>query len=328
LAATFLLAALAAGGALSQGAPSLALPIACAIGESCIVQNYVDRHPGEGALDYHCGHLTYDGHKGTDIRVIDLAAFERGVPVLAAAPGRVRATRDAMADVSVRDAGAASVDGREAGNSVLVEHGEGWQTQYSHLRKGSVAVRAGDPVAAGQALGMAGLSGNTEFPHLHFEVRHRGETVDPFLGVGGGESCALGRQPLWSAQALGALAYVPTGVLGAGMSASPPQLVNGSLDPRQVERMAETSDAAVFWAQIYGLRKGDVEELRLIAPDGRVLAKRRTAAERNRAQSFAYVGLRRRGAAWPAGTYRGEYVLYRGAPGEKVLSLTREARIP
>jgi hypothetical protein len=230
--------------------------------------------------------------------------------------------------VSVRDSGAASVDGREAGNSVLVEHGDGWQTQYSHLRKGSIAVRAGDQVAAGQALGMAGLSGNTEFPHLHFEVRHRGQTVDPFVGIEGGESCAPGRQPLWNAQALRTLAYVPSGVLGAGVSASPPQLANGSIDPRKIERMAETSGAAVFWAQIYGLRKGDVEELRLIAPDGRVLAKRRTAAERNRAQSFAYIGLRRRGAAWPAGTYRGEYALYRGAAGEKVLSLAREARIP
>jgi hypothetical protein len=328
LVATFYLAVLAAGGALAQGAPSLALPIACAIGDSCIVQNYVDRDPGEGALDYRCGQLTYDGHNGTDIRLIDLAAFERGVPVLAAAPGRVRVIRDAMADVSVREAGGASVAGREAGNSVLIEHGDGWQTQYSHLRKGSVAVRPGDQVTAGRALGMAGLSGNTEFPHLHFEVRHRGQTVDPFGGIEGGESCAPGRRPLWNAQALRTLAYVPSGVLGAGVSASPPQLADGSIYPRKIERMVETSGAAVFWAQIYGLRKGDVEELRLIAPDGRVLAKRRTAAERNRAQSFAYIGLRRRGAAWPAGTYRGEYALYRGAAAEKVLSLAREARIP
>jgi Peptidase family M23 len=304
------------------------LPIACAIGDGCIVQNYVDRDPGEGAFDYRCGHLTYDGHKGTDIRVIDLAAFERGVPVLAAAPGRVRAIRDAMADVSVREAGKASVAGREAGNSVLIEHGDGWQTQYSHLRKGSVAVRPGDQVAAGQALGMTGLSGNTEFPHLHFEVRRRGEIIDPFVGIEGGESCAPGRQPLWSAQALGTLAYVPTGVLGAGLTASPPQLANGSIDPQKIERLGETSGAAVFWAQIYGVRKGDIEELRLIAPDGRVLAERRTTAERNMAQSLAYIGLRRRAPAWPAGTYRGEYTLYRGSPQHKLVSLAREARIP
>jgi hypothetical protein len=240
----------------------------------------------------------------------------------------VRAIRDAMADVSVREAGQASVAGREAGNSVLIEHGEGWQTQYSHLRKGSVAVRPGEQVEAGRALGMAGLSGNTEFPHLHFEVRHRGRSVDPFVGLEAGEPCEPGRHPLWSAQALGVLAYVPTGVLGAGLSASPPQLANGSVDPQKIERLGEASGAAVFWAQIYGVRKDDVEELRLIAPDGRVLAERRTSAARNRAQSLAYIGLRRRGTAWPAGTYRGEYALYRGAPQQKLFSLAREARIP
>jgi len=259
--------------------------------------------------------------------VIDLAAFERGVPVLAAAPGRVRAIRDAMADVSVREAGKASVAGREAGNSVLIEHGAGWQTQYSHLRKGSVAVRPGEQVAAGQPLGMAGLSGNTEFPHLHFEVRRRGEIIDPFVGTEGGESCAPGRQPLWSAQALGTLAYVPTGILGAGLSAAPPQLANSSVDPRKLEGLSAASGAAVFWAQIYGLRKGDVEELRLIAPDGRVLAERRASIARDMAQSLAYIGLRRRAAAWPAGAYRGEYALYRGAPEKKIISFAARRRI-
>jgi hypothetical protein len=121
---------------------------------------------------------------------------------------------------------------------------------------------------------------------------------------------------------------VPTGILGAGVSASPPQLANGSVDPRKSARLDETSGAAVFWAQIYGLRKDDIEELRLIAPDGRVLAERRTSAARNRAQSFAYIGVRRRDAAWPAGTYRGEYSLYRGAPQQKLVSVVREARIP
>src|SRR4051794_27387255 len=167
------LAVLAAWSGIAPAAPSLALPIACEMGKSCVLQNYVDHDPGPGSRDYRCGHLTYDSHKGTDIRVIDLPAFRRGVPVLAAAAGRVRAVRDGMPDVSVRDPSAAPVAGREAGNSVVIEHGEGWETQYAHLRKGSVAVRPGDRVEGGQPLGMTGLSGNTEFPHLHFEVRRR-----------------------------------------------------------------------------------------------------------------------------------------------------------
>jgi hypothetical protein len=72
---------------------------------------------------------------------------------------------------------------------------------------------------------------------------------------------------------------------------------------------------------VYGAQKDDVEELRLIAPDGRVLAERRASIARDMAQSLAYIGLRR-GAAWAAGTYRGEYALYRGSPEKKIISFT------
>jgi murein DD-endopeptidase MepM/ murein hydrolase activator NlpD len=315
------LALLAAWSAIAPAAPSLALPIACEMGKSCVLQNYVDHDPGPGARDYRCGRLSYNGHKGTDIRVIDLPSFKKGVLVLAAAAGRVRAIRDGMPDASVRDAGSASVAGREAGNSVVIDHGEGWETQYAHMRKDSVAVRAGDRVEAGQPLGTAGLSGNTEFPHLHFELRYRGKTVDPFVGLASRASCAPGRDPLWTAQALGALAYVPTGILGTGFSASLPRLAAGSVDEDSMEPLSASSAAAIFWAQVYGAQKDDVEELRLIAPDGRVLAERRASIARDMAQSLAYIGLRR-SAAWQAGTYRGEYALYRGSPEKKIISFT------
>lgn len=311
----------------SAQVPSLALPIDCEIGRRCVLQNYVDHDAGPGARDYRCGHLVYDGHKGTDIRVIDLAAFSRGVPVRAAAAGRVRAVRDGMEDISVREVGKAAITGREAGNSVVIEHGEGWETQYAHLRKGSVQVRAGERVEAGQQLGLAGLSGNTEFPHLHFEVRQRGRTVDPFVGLDSGQPCEPGRAPLWSAQAFSALPYVSTGILGAGLAGAPPRLSNGSVDSGDIRALVPGSAAAVFWVQVYGVQKDDVEELRLLAPDGRVLAERRVAAERNMAQSFSYVGLKRRTATWPGGRYRGEYALYRSTDQRKVVSVVREVKL-
>ena len=73
----------------------------------------------------------------------------------------MKATRDGMTDVSIRDAGHGAVAGREAGNGVLIEHGGGWQTQYSHLRSGSVSVKPGERVEAGTPLGLIGLSGNS-----------------------------------------------------------------------------------------------------------------------------------------------------------------------
>ncbi|MGH6947191.1 MAG: M23 family metallopeptidase, partial [Kiloniellales bacterium] len=144
------------------------VPVDCEIGVHCTVQNYIDHDPGPGAKDQTCGPLTYDGHDGIDIRVPTRRDMEESVPVVAAAAGVVKALRDGMEDISIRDPGADSVRGREAGNSVIVDHGDGWETQYSHMRRGSVAVEVGDRVDAGDRLGLIGLSGNTEFPHLHF----------------------------------------------------------------------------------------------------------------------------------------------------------------
>jgi hypothetical protein len=79
--------------------------------------------------------------------------------------------------------------------------------------------------------------------------------------------------------------------------------------------------------QVYGVQKDDIEELRLVAPDGRILAERRTTVVRNMAQSLAYIGLRRSAPTWPTGTYRGEYVLYRGSPPQKTLYIVREAPV-
>src|SRR3990170_8389893 len=83
-------------------APAFALelsqPIDCTPGTDCFIQQYVDRDEGPGAQDYACGAETYDGHKGTDIRLRTTADVAKGVAVLATAPGVVAGLRDGMAD--------------------------------------------------------------------------------------------------------------------------------------------------------------------------------------------------------------------------------------
>src|SRR4051812_48218300 len=116
---------------------SLALPIKCQPGVSCFIQNYVDHDASEKVRDYHCGGRSYDKHDGTDIRIRNLMIQQQGVEVLAAAPGRVIGGRNDMDDVSVRTAGKAAVAGKECGNGVLLEHADGWRTQYCHMAKGS-----------------------------------------------------------------------------------------------------------------------------------------------------------------------------------------------
>ena len=160
--------------------PELSLPIQCTIALDCVIQPYPDRDAGPDAKDYTCGSQTYQSHTGTDFRLKDLLAQRHGVAVLAAAPGRILRVRDGIRDVSIRVGRAADVAGRECGNGIVVDNGTGLTTQYCHLALNSILVRNGDFVQRGQAIGQVGLSGQTEYPHLHFTVRVNNALIDPF----------------------------------------------------------------------------------------------------------------------------------------------------
>lgn len=308
----------------------LSLPIDCAIGESCFIQNHFDRDPGPGFRDYACGGLGYDGHAGLDIRVPDLPAMARGVAVVAAAEGRVRAVRDGMSDTDVRHIEAAAIAGREAGNSVVIDHGGDWQTQYAHLRRGSVRVAAGDHVAAGDVLGMIGMSGDAAFPHLHFAVRRGGAPIDPFAGIKPTVECGADGGTLWDQEALAALPYTPSGILAAGFATMRPSWPEARRGAYGGVAPARDAPALVFWTSVFGGQAGDRIMTRMIAPDGGVVAENSSLLDKDKAQYFSFAGRKRRGDAWPRGVYRGEYKLIReidGAPRE-LLSATREITLP
>lgn len=292
------------------GAPRLAVPVDCTIGQECFIQNFVDHDPGPGAQDYTCGRLTYDGHQGTDFRIRDLAAMRRGVAVLAAAPGRVARVRDGIDDVSVRDAGRERIAGTEAGNAVVIEHGDGWETQYSHLRKSSVAVRPGDRVEAGQKLGLIGLSGNTEFPHVDFAIRHAGQTVDPFVGPNPLTACGGERVPLWTQDAQQTLTYQSTGVLNTGFAAEPPQETKARDSGYEA---APGTDAPVlaFWGDLFGGQAGDQLELRILGPDGRDIARSTGSLPKPLAALFVATTAKRPASGWSPGAYRGRLTVNR-----------------
>ncbi len=294
----------------AQTPPRLELPVACEIGAACVVQNYVDQDPGPGARDHACGPLSYDGHQGTDIRLAGRPEMAAGVAVLAAAPGVVRARHDGAPDRAAAQAGP------DAGNAVVLDHGGGWESQYSHLRQGSVAVATGQRVAAGARLGLIGWSGRAEFPHLEFALRHRGRAIDPFTGAPAGSGCGRGGAPapLWSPAAQAALAYQAGGLLRAGFAAEAPELAR-ALDGSYDAPPTTQAPALVFWAVAWGLRAGDRESFRLTAPDGRVLAEGSGALPRNQAQWLRYIGKQRTGAEFPPGRYRGEYRVTRDTEG-------------
>lgn len=63
------------------------------------------------------------------------------------------------------------------GNMVMIDHGNGYQTLYAHLSV--INVRCGASVYQGSVIGLAGSTGNSTGPHLHFEVRFMGGFLNP-----------------------------------------------------------------------------------------------------------------------------------------------------
>ena len=65
----------------------------------------------------------------------------------------------------------------EYGFFVLLDHPEEYQTMYGHLSR--ILVTAQATVAPGEVIGLSGNSGRSTAPHLHFEIRQRGLSLDP-----------------------------------------------------------------------------------------------------------------------------------------------------
>ena len=311
--------------AAAQPPDRLALPIDCTPGADCWVLRYVDHDPGPGVRDYMCGGLTGDGHKGTDIAIRDLATMAAGVEVRAAAAGVVDALRDGMADLSVNEAGRQAIEGKECGNGIRLAHGDGWTTWYCHLRRGSLMVRQGDRVEAGQPLALVGLSGETSFPHVHFDVREGERVVDPFVGAAPAADCGPGRQPMWASDVMDQLAYQPVLLTDAGFATAAPDKEDVRRGWHRLAALPVASPALVLWAEGFWVAAGDRVTFRLRAPDGATVVDHAMKIEEGQQRWLGFAGAPRPGQAWPAGTYAGEVVLEREmADGPQRVTLARQ----
>lgn len=286
------------------GAFELAFPADCKLGDTCFIQQFFDHDASIGVADFTCGPLAYDGHDGTDIALPSLAAMNAGTDVIAASPGTVIGIRDGMPDIAANDPAAPSVENRECGNGVLVDHGDGWQTQYCHMRQGSIIVKTGQQVATGTPLGLVGMSGLAEFPHLHISVRKDGAELDPFAP--GLQSCGIAAgEDLWQP----AIPYAPGGIVAAGFSAGVPEFeaIKAGLPDSE---LTSRSPALVIWAHLFGGQAGDIVSLGISGPEGSIIAER-IILDRTQARLFRAAGKRLKTAGWALGDYRGEAILTR-----------------
>ncbi|QDT15506.1 M23 family metallopeptidase [Alienimonas californiensis] len=255
------------------------LPIGGTPWKDWTIVNYVDVDPKfRGVRDARGGAYTYDFHEGIDYTLAHFAAMDRGVPVFAAADGTVVDAEDGHPDRNAGDTTDPKNRAKTPPNLVRIDHPGGVRTAYLHLRKGSITVKPGDRVTAGQKIAEVGSSGNSSDPHLHFEV-YQAEGANPQqIARRGGVLVATLEDPEhWWRDPLPYAAEM-TGALDHGVTHA--ELTEESVRDRPADAVSFASrgpaggpDRTVrVWARLYGLKKGDKLTFDVLDPNGRPAA--------------------------------------------------------
>jgi hypothetical protein len=276
---------------------SFSPPIDCTLGDTCYIQNFVDADPNDTAADYTCGKLTYDGHKGTDFALPTLKAMWQGVDVLTAAAGTVQGTRNHIADHLQGVEGAPDISGVECGNGVVIDHGDGWTTQYCHMMKESVRVKTGDHVEARTVLGLVGISGHTQFPHVHITIRKDGKVIDPFNPYGVETCDTSGGETLWA----DTLIHQSTGLLSVGITGHGFDYASIKKGTAHAETLMPDTSELLIYGFAFGGKPGDVMRLSLVGPS-QITAFYDVTVEEFKAL-YARSFVKKTPRPWPTGKY-------------------------
>lgn len=126
------------------------------------------------------------------------------------------------------------------------------------------------------------------------------------------------KSPLWRGDTLAATRYLPSAILSAGFSDHEIKRAAASHGLYPHKTVNKSAAALVFWAEVMGTQKDDVEEIRLVGPDGTVLFEKREALTKNQAARYRFGGVKRKGSAFPIGRYVGEYRLIRRVDGQLI----------
>lgn len=295
----------------------LELPVKCEVGVDCFFQNFADLDPGDATRDPWCGEAAYDGHKGTDIRLFSLKDIGKNVPVLASAPGTVKAVRDGVADKLVKtQEDREALKGTECGNGVVIDHGNGYETQYCHMKNGSVSVKSGQSVKVGERLGSVGNSGLAQFPHVHLTMRKNRQWIDVVSGQSPSSDCKpfTKENSRFSAIAFKALPENPRQLLASGISGIVPKHENLVVEGAPVQAVSG-DPVTVGWAWFINLEKGDVVTIELSGPDGFHVKNSLDPVDRHKATFSSFSGRKR-------SPKPGNYTLYVSVSNQEKIVLT------
>lgn len=285
----------------AQQAFQLQFPVKCTINKDCWIINYVDDDSTANWHDYKGGKQAYDGHTGTDIAIKNISQMNKGIDVVAAASGFVLTTRDGVQDKNALAQDTNQLQNIGCGNRVAIKHTNGWITDYCHMKNGSIRVKKGDFVNAGQTIGQIGLSGLTEFPHLHINVQQNNRFFDPFTGS---ERYSHGYlNPLWTPWVLNQLTYKPLIIYNVGVSNEIPSLLNIRSEKYRNNQISSNSDMIIIWLDAFHIEKGDLINVLVKNSNGTSFLTENVVVSSPNAKKLMYVGRKKPVNGFVKGTY-------------------------
>jgi len=232
------------------------LPLHGVQGIDYFIDYYVDHDFGVEIRDAFCGKKALNGHMGTDFVLRSFKTMDSGINVYAISDGVVSKVSDGDFDRNKRWLGWSK------GNEIEIIDANKYHISYTHLKKGSVRLRLGDTIKAGQAIAQVGSSGNSNIPHLHLEIQDtENKFIDPFSG-----KCHIAQQVGWLAQpAYDTALYV----INTGFAHFVPSYDSLVEHITESDTFYIAQDSIVcFWAQLHGVVYGSDIHVEWYDPKG------------------------------------------------------------
>jgi len=311
--------------------PAFQWPVQCTLNEDCWVINYVDIDQNDDiGTDFKCLNRSYEGHNGTDIAVKSVIDITNGVPILSAANGVIKRMRNGEPDrlASAKDIAEIKKMRKECGNAIMIDHDNGIETVYCHLKNNSITVKQGQKVKAGERIALMGLSGMTQFPHLDFMILENKKAIDPFSSLTPTDKCGAAPKSKWHKDTnLTADTLNDITIMYAGFQTDIPTLKaidQGDFTP--LDTAPTSADKLIFWSTLYGLQKGDAINIEILDANLKTIDKKQIIQDKTRARQLYYIGKRLKDGLEP-GVYTASITVTRKAPNKEAQKWQKDAAL-
>ncbi len=313
---------LSASHASDVAVPKLKFPLDCELGQTCWIARYVNHASDEGRKDYTCGDRSQIGHKGTDIMLADIGEMQRGVNVLAATNGVVKFLRDGVPNEFATQENRKEKSKIGLGNVIGIEHSSGFITLYAHMMPNSLTVKKGQTVKAGQILGKVGLSGLTEYPHMHFGLMKDNVVYDPFNSKKMAEACDIQKtESAWEDTPF----YKSMTLLPPFFTSKP---INRQSQWQAPPNTLPANSRTLFLnGRTFGAQAGDRWLMKIIRPDGMIASERTSTLDKSQQSYRRYSGIRRPEGGFMPGIWEGKILVIRQAKNGTITKFEKTAQI-